>query len=114
MQVEPPPPPLSDDRSASDLARRHLVKSKRLNFGGIPPFTYLKTQRTRGNLNSRPSTPVEQPTPSDDTAEIDLNDTGVDLNNSQDIYKWAVIYENQRGSAFASSVSSKEYSPHLS
>ncbi len=106
MQVEPPP--LSDDRSTSDLARRHLVKSKRLNFGGIPPLTYLKAQRTRGNLNSQPSIP------SDDTAEIDLNDTGVDLNSSQDIYKWAVIYENQRGSAFASSVSNKEYSPHLS
>jgi len=95
--MQPPPPPLSDDRSASDLARRRLVKSKRLNFGGIPPFTYLKAQRTRGNLNSRPSAPVEQSIPSDDTAEIDLNDTGVDLNISQDIYKWAVIYENQRG-----------------
>jgi hypothetical protein len=108
MQVEPPPP-LSEDRSGVDLARRRLFKGKRLDFG-IPPFTYFKARRTGDNSKSPPL--VEQSTLSDEAAEIDLNDTCVDLDTSQDVYRWAVVYENQRGCADASFDSSKAYVLH--
>ena len=102
MQVEPPPP-LSEDRSVVDLTRRRLTKRKRFNVG-IPPFAYLKAWRTRRNSNSHPV--VEHSTSASGT-EIDLSDTcELDLDTSQDIYRWAVVYENQRGFALAPFVSS--------
>lgn len=111
MQVEPPPP-LSEDRSVVDLARRRLTKGKRLNFD-IPPFTYLKAWRaTRRNLKPQPF--VEHSDLSVCGTEIELGDTcELDLNISQDTYRWAVVYENQRGFAFVPFVSGKEYSHHL-
>jgi hypothetical protein len=36
-----------------------------------------------------------------ETAEIDLPDLFPDSDTSQDIYRWAVVYENQRGFALA-------------
>lgn len=109
MQVEPPPP-LSEDRSVVDLARRRLTKRKRLNVD-IPPFAYLKAWRTRRNSKSRP---VIEHSNSVGGTEIDLSDTcELDLNTSQDTYKWAVVYENQRGFAPAPFVPSKEYLHHL-
>lgn len=111
MQVEPPPT-LSEDRSVIDLAHRRLAKEKRLNFD-IPPFTYLKARRTSRNFDPPPA--VEHPNLSVGGTEIELSDTcELDLNTSQDTYKWAVVYENQRGFALAPFVSSKEYSHHLS
>jgi len=92
MQVEPPPP-ISEDRSVAELARKRLAKGKQLNLR----FSYLNARRTRGE--SRPLS--EQPAFPDDTAEVinlnALHDPWVDLNIGQDIYKWAVVYENQRG-----------------
>jgi len=96
MQVEPPPP-LSEDTSVADLARRRLTKRKRPNFD-IPPFTYLKAWRTRRNSKSRPASVVEHSNLSIGGTEIDLSDTcELDLDTSRDIYRWAVVYENQRG-----------------
>ena len=106
MRVEAPPP-LSEDRSGIDLARRRLFKGKRLSLG-IPPFTYFKARRTRDDSKSPP--PVEQSIPSDEAAEIDLSDACIDLDISQDVYRWAVVYENQRGCALASFVSDKSCS----
>ncbi|KAI9512582.1 hypothetical protein F5148DRAFT_1162639, partial [Russula earlei] len=91
MQVDPPPP-ISADTSAPDLARKRFSKGKYLNLG-LPRFTNLKAWRTR----SRSAPLVERTILPNDTAEIDLGDSGQDFNGSQDIYKWAVIYENQRG-----------------
>lgn len=98
MQVEPPPP-LSEDRSGVDLARKRFFKGKRLKFD-IPPFIYFKARRTGDNSKSSPL--VEQTILSDEAGEIDLSDTCVDLDISQDIYRWAVVYENQRGCALTS------------
>lgn len=98
MQVEPPPP-TSEDGSAIESARRRFVKSKQLNLG-LPRFPYLKAGRTSGHSGSL----LEHSTLPNDTIEIDLNDSGADLNTSQDIYRWGVVYENQRGFALASFV----------
>jgi hypothetical protein len=103
------PPLLSEDRSGVDLARRRLSKGKRFDLG-IPPFTYLKARRTRDISKSLPL--VEQSIRSDEAIEIDLSDACVDLDINQDVYRWAVVYENQRGCALASSsVSDKVCSP---
>ena len=100
MQVEPPPA-VSENTSTTDLVRRRLLKGKRL-YLGLPRVPFLNARRTRGK-----SLPLaEQTFVSNDTAEIDLSDTFPDLDTSQDTYKWAVVYENQRGFAFAPFVSS--------
>jgi hypothetical protein len=103
MQVEPPPP-ISEDRSVAELARKRLAKGKQLNLR----FSYLNAWQTR--RKSRPLS--EQPVFPDDTAEVinlnALNGPWVDLNIGQDIYKWAVVYENQRGFARSSFASGRE------
>lgn len=93
-----PPPLRSEDRSAAEPARRRVIKRKQLTLS-IPRLSKPKVQRAR----SKPKPLAEQPILSNDDAgaEIDLNDPCADLNIGQDIYKWAVVYENQRGCAFA-------------
>ena len=109
MQVEPPPA-ISEDASATELARRRLLKGKRL-YLGLPHVPYLNSGRTQGKSKSRPV--VEQTRVSNDTAEIDLGDPFPDLDAGQDIYRWAVVYENQRGFAPASFVPDKRLKHHL-
>ena len=95
MQVEPPPA-ISEDSSAAELARRRLLKGKRLHLG-LPRVPYLNAWKTR----SKSQALEEQTILSNDTVEIDLRDPLPDSDTSQDIYRWAVVYENQRGFALA-------------
>jgi len=95
MQVEPPPA-VSEDSSIAELARRRLLKGKRF-YLGLPRIPYLSAWRTRSKSQSL----GEQTLLSDDTVEIDLRDPFSDSDTSQDIYRWAVVYENQRGFALA-------------
>lgn len=95
MQVEPPPA-VSEDSSGAELARRRLLKGKRF-YIGLPRVPYLSARRTRSKSPSL----EEQTILSNDTAEIDIRDPFPDLDTSQDIYRWAVVYENQRGLALA-------------
>jgi hypothetical protein len=97
MQVEPPPA-ISEDSSATELVRRRLLKGKRF-YPGLPRVPYLSAWRTRSKSQS-----LEEQTQtilSNDTAEIDLREPFPDSDPSQDIYRWAVVYENQRGFALA-------------
>jgi len=103
MQVEPPPA-ISEDTSTPELARRRLLKSKGF-YLGLPRVPYLNAWRTRAK--SRPL--VEQTILSNDGEEIDLSDPFQDLDTGQDVYRWAVVYENERGFALASFVSSYAY-----
>jgi hypothetical protein len=105
MQIEPPPA-ISEDTSTAELVRRRLLKNKRL-YLGFPRVSFLNTSRTKGT--SEPEALAEQTILSNDAAEIDLSDPLPDLDTNQDIYKWAVVYENQRGFALASFVSSYAY-----
>jgi hypothetical protein len=97
MQVEPPPA-ISEDSSAAELARRRLLKGKRFHLG-LPRVPYLSAWRTRSKSQSPEL--EEQTILSNETAEIDLRDPFPDSDTSQAIYKWAVVYENQRGFALA-------------
>jgi hypothetical protein len=96
MQVEPPPA-VSEDSSGVELARRRLLKGKRFSLG-FPRVPYLTAWRTRSKSPSL----EEQTILSNDTAEIDIHDPFPDLDTSRDIYRWAVVYENERGFALAS------------
>lgn len=100
MQVEPPPA-VSEDSSIADLARRRLLKGKR-SYLGLPRIPYLTAPGTRSK-----SQPLEEQTvlSNDTAAEIDLRDPFSDLDTSEAIYRWAVVYENQRGFALAFIVS---------
>lgn len=93
MQVEPPPA-ISEDDSAAELARRRLLKGKRF-YLGLPRVPYLTAWRWRTSSKSQPL--EEQTILSHETAEIDIRDPFPDSDTSQDIYRWAVVYENQRG-----------------
>ena len=95
MQVEPPPA-VSEDSSAAELVRRRLLKGKRF-YLGLPGVPYVSAWRTR----SKSPSPEEQTILSNDTTEIDIRDPFPDLDTSQDIYRWAVVYENQRGFVLA-------------
>jgi len=91
MQVDPPPQ-VTEDTSAAALAHKRLSKGKHLSLS-FPRF--LKAWRTK-----RKPSPREEPATlglSNDTAEIDLGNLHGDSNNRDTYYKWAVIYENQRG-----------------
>jgi hypothetical protein len=105
----PPPPPLrsTDDGSAAESARRRFTKGRHLTIS-IPPFSNLKLRRARDN----PRPLAEQHILSgenDDATEISLNEPCIDLNIGHDIYRWAVVYENQRGFAFTTITSDKGY-----
>lgn len=95
-ELAEPPPLRSEDASAIDLARKRLTKNKRFPLTRLPNLRSLWAGRRSRALR-------DQPTLSDDSsfAEIDLNvnDSFDDLNVHEDIYKWAVVYENQRGCA---------------
>lgn len=100
MQVDPPPA-VSEDTSTADLARRRLLRGKRF-YLGFPRVPFLNAWRK--------SQPLEEQTiVSNDTAEIDLSDPFPDLDTGQDTYRWAVVYENQRGFALPSFVPSQAY-----
>ncbi|KAH9065751.1 hypothetical protein EDB87DRAFT_1592987 [Lactarius vividus] len=94
-QVAEPPPPRLEDASAVDSARKRLTKRAYLTLD-LPRIPSLRAWWV-GRRRSRALT--EQHIRPDDAtlAEIDLNDSFDDLNIRQDIYKWAVVYENQRG-----------------
>ncbi len=96
MQVEPPPA-ISEDPSTTELARRRLLKSKRF-YLGFPRVPYLSSWRKNGK--GQPL--AEESALSNITVEIDLSGPLPDLDASQDVYRWAVVYENQRGFALAS------------
>jgi hypothetical protein len=93
-ELAEPPPLRSEDASAVELAHKRLTKSKRFTLTRLPNLRALWTGRRSKALR-------DQPPLSDDSsfAEIGLNvnDSFDDLNVHQDIYKWAVVYENQRG-----------------
>ncbi|KAI0308199.1 hypothetical protein B0F90DRAFT_1680930 [Multifurca ochricompacta] len=91
MQVEPPPPTL-EGSSISESVRRRLINNRQLILA-IPRLPDLKAWRAR--RKSRPS--EEQLILSNDMAEIDINVPRADLDFGQDVYRWAVVYENQRG-----------------
>jgi Integral peroxisomal membrane peroxin len=105
----PPPPPLrsTDDGSAAESARRRFTKGRHLTIS-IPRLSNLKVRRAPVN----PRALSEQHILSgdnDDATEISLNDPCIDLNIRQDIYRWAVVYENQRGFASITITSNKRY-----
>ncbi len=95
MQAEPPPL-RSEDTSAVDLARKRLIKNKHptpnLSLPRIPNLSSWWPGRRSRILSDQPTLPDDAT-----LTEIDLNDAVDDLNIHQDIYRWAVVYENQRG-----------------
>lgn len=92
-ELTEPPPLRSEDASAVDSARKRLTKSKRLTLSLCPPKLRDRWAGRRSRILR------EQPILADDVTitEIDLNDSIDNLDVRQDIYKWAVVYENQRG-----------------
>ena len=92
-ELTEPPPLRSEDTSAVDSARKRLTKSKRLTLSLFPPNLRNRWVGRRSGILR------EQPILADDAtiAEIDLNNSFDDSNVWQDAYKWAIVYENQRG-----------------
>lgn len=79
------------DPADADAARRRLLQKS--SFPHFPSFP-LRTGNT--SFNSLPLLPPDPDHPSDD---ITIDDAHLPhLNNDKDVYRWAILYENQRGS----------------
>jgi hypothetical protein len=103
---------VADERSGADAARQRLTRKSRFNL-----FASLRSQRHLTSSTSeskvKNSKKKDQLQDSDTTSElslppqnqaalvpdpIHLDDSGVSLlQDDKDVYRWAVLYENQRG-----------------
>ncbi|KAG6813784.1 hypothetical protein H0H92_007196 [Tricholoma furcatifolium] len=91
MPLPPPPPPLSRNPNSSTEPSRHKIKKSR-RFFSLPD---LKSQSQPKEPSSQIPASVE---PVDPTRLITLDSTCLDtVDTLVDKYKWAVVYENQRG-----------------
>lgn len=96
-----PPPTIEDEPNAADAARRRLQRKEH--------FFRLKSKSSKENKRKSKST-------SNDDLTFDVLETGPDEADitlmkepnalddvTKDVYEWAIVYENQRGSVFAAS-----------
>lgn len=95
---------LADDYSAANSARQRLAPKS-----GFRLLTSSLTNLRRKGTNSsagKTDSSGEDASTSDqirqsDTTEIDLDSSAIsDFRVDKDVYRWATIYENQRGCAF--------------
>lgn len=99
----PPQCMQADDYSAADAARRRLAQKQGLRL--FASLTNLR-QRTKSATSKKSGTPshfsestneLTQQTGDGDTA-INLDASAIpDFHENKDVYKWAILYENQRG-----------------
>ncbi|OCH96158.1 hypothetical protein OBBRIDRAFT_787611 [Obba rivulosa] len=119
----PPPPPLCSRQSgvsASDTARRHLA-SRRTFLHSILTSLHRKHTSSPGSHTGEDhaeATEISPEEPRSTTSSADDSGTVIrldgfsaaqhELENGEDVYKWAVLYEIQRG---ATIFSTQYYSP---
>lgn len=99
----------ADDYSAADAARRRLAPKSRLRL--FASLTSLR-QRSKSTSSKRSSAAIQSAELTDSTGgtahsrpPIDTDDVLINLDGSaisdfhenKDVYKWAILYENQRG-----------------
>jgi hypothetical protein len=106
----PPPQCMQpDEYSAADAARRRLAPKSGLRL--FASLTSLR-QRSKSTSSKRSSTAIQSaqltesmgetahlrpPTDTDDVL-INLDGSAIsDFHENKDVYKWAILYENQRG-----------------
>ncbi|KAI0639411.1 hypothetical protein C8Q77DRAFT_1213978 [Trametes polyzona] len=103
-----PPPPgtiQKDDYLAAEEARRRFYKRGFFSSVSLPSFRRRRTKSRKRNASPSPSS-IEELETSASVPEIpDLVDisqasvlaTELDEDYDKDVYRWAVLYENQRG-----------------
>ncbi|KAF8560355.1 hypothetical protein OG21DRAFT_1502659 [Imleria badia] len=88
----------ADDPAAADPARRRLLEKS-----PFPRFPSFPSRHSVLNILSPPS-------PDNPTDDIHIDDAPLPLpNDDKDLYRWAMLYENQRGITL---FSTPFYSPH--
>ncbi|KAH7911204.1 hypothetical protein BJ138DRAFT_1240107 [Hygrophoropsis aurantiaca] len=108
--LEPPQPMQRDDPSAADSARRRVAPKSRLPlFSSLPNLrSHHKASKQKSPSRRHPDThtddhqshndlpPLEQT--NDNNNIINLDESALpQLPADRDVYRWAVVYENQRG-----------------
>ncbi|KIJ68455.1 hypothetical protein HYDPIDRAFT_24727 [Hydnomerulius pinastri MD-312] len=102
---EPPPHMQADDPSTVEAARRRLTKGSRFPLFSSLPNLRSRYKASKDKLRER-SESIERhsrstgdlPHPVEDTHTIVLDyDHLPDLPHDKDVYRWAIVYENQRG-----------------
>lgn len=96
----------TDDYEAANAARQRLAPKSRLRvFSSLSDLR--KRKRSHKSASEEPAITNEAPSailrPSTGTEDVLINLDGsaiTDCNDSKDIYKWATLYENQRGYAY--------------
>ncbi|KAF8846380.1 hypothetical protein BDN67DRAFT_961102 [Paxillus ammoniavirescens] len=102
---EPPPKMQVDNSSAVDGARRRLAPKSRFPLFSSLPNLRSKYSASKEKLKQRSETierlsrsTVVLPQPDEDTRTIVLDYEHLpDMSDDEDVYRWAVLYENQRG-----------------
>ena len=84
----------ADDSAAADPARRRLLQKS--HFPRFPSLPSLRSEK----LNSLPLLSSDHP-----TDDIHIDDAPLPLpTDDKDLYRWAILYENQRGSVIPTSL----------
>ncbi|OJT15833.1 Meiotically up-regulated gene 65 protein [Trametes pubescens] len=108
-QPPPQPPPntvLRDDYNAVDAARQRFQKRSFFSSGvSLPDFHRRKSRARKRDASPTPSSiaRIECAASASDVPElVDISDASnlaaeIDEDYDKDVYRWAVLYENQRG-----------------
>lgn len=89
-----PPHMRAEDPAAADLARRRLLQKSSFRFPSFPLRSSVP--------NIVPLSSPDHPT---DCNDIHIDDVPLPLpDDDKDLYRWAILYENQRGSVIPPSL----------
>src|ERR1700728_5412036 len=98
--IGPPECMKTDDYSAAEPARRRLLKKDSFRlFASLPNLRSKRKQKESGK-NSDDAVPVfieTPPSPTDSNGFIHLDNAAICEDEDKPVYRWAVLYENQRG-----------------
>jgi hypothetical protein len=98
--IGPPECMKTDDYSAAEPARRRLLKKDSFRlFASLPNLRSKRKQKESGKDNDD-AVPVfieTPPSPTDSNGFIHLDNAAICEDEDKPVYRWAVLYENQRG-----------------
>jgi len=98
----PPPPPLAQDGSIVDAVRQRLTSKSRSSFLPklrLPTKSPTKKENLPESFNEAESVSSNINALISDCTSITLDNTALqgEDDETKDRYKWAIVYENQRG-----------------
>ena len=101
--ISPPECMKIDDYAAAEPARQRLIAKPGFRlFASIPNLRRSASSSTKGkrpDTPEEPEDPIRVPSIDGDTC-IHLDNSAIDESDDTPAYRWAILYENQRGCVF--------------